>query len=61
MLRAGSKCSHTTMYAPLFRHPAPCPEPLSTIFEVGSILAAVGPLANYPPVMKICCIFIMNG
>jgi hypothetical protein len=26
------------VYAPLFRHPAPCPEPQSTIFEIGSSL-----------------------
>jgi hypothetical protein len=26
-----------------------------------TILSVMGSLANYPPVMKICCIFIMNS
>jgi len=34
-LRIGSKCSHTTVYAPLLSRTAPCPEPLSHIFERG--------------------------
>ena len=32
-LQTGEKCSHTKVYAPLFRHSAPCPERLSTILR----------------------------
>jgi hypothetical protein len=33
VLRISSKCSHTIVYAPLFRRTAPCHEPLSTLFK----------------------------
>ena len=33
VLRLGSKCSHTTVYAPLFRRPAPYHEPWSTFLR----------------------------
>ncbi len=32
-LRVGSKCSHTIVYAVLFRRPAPCPEPRPTLLR----------------------------
>lgn len=32
-LRVGSKYSHTTVYAPFFRHPAPCPRTQSEILK----------------------------
>ena len=35
-LRVCKKCSRTNVYAPLFRKPAPCPEPKSTHY--GTIL-----------------------
>jgi hypothetical protein len=35
VLRIGSKCSHTNVYAPLFRRSASCHEPLIHIFEKG--------------------------
>ena len=38
VLRFGSKCSHTKMYAALFRQPAPCHEPLPTFLRSGSIV-----------------------
>jgi len=30
---SGKKCSHTIVYAPLFCHFAPCPEPRSTFLR----------------------------
>jgi len=33
VLRLGSKCSNTIVYAPLFHQTAPCHEPLSTLFK----------------------------
>jgi hypothetical protein len=44
--QSGSKCSHTSVYAPLLIRSAPCPEPLSTIFEIGSIYQYVLKLNN---------------
>ena len=46
-LRTGSKCSHTNVYAPLFRRTAPCHDLLIHIFEMGSI-EMIRPI-QFPP------------